>query len=392
MHATGGGGCLLRPSECVRVTSQSTRKEVDLVLQLILAVGLMLSSWAAWRRNPMYSARHTVRTAAIVLLAIAGAVVLIISAVNLARNASPGVAACIMVVTIVVDTLALIFIIQAVTVPKESRPAALPHSVRLVTTNRRKIYIWLKVLGVLVLAFALGGLVPGVVRIISLTLGGMTLFLAVILLPVFYYSSRGLDQSLTATELNPWVHWQYAPEQWQQWAGVQADRLRATPATFVLQRDWRRFLFPFAIIVGGVAFFSPGSWLFKALYLAVVLGAILSLVTLSGRGGAHAAEKLHAKLLAAEPEAYFGHDGVFCDGVFTPWLNVSIYLISAEIDERQPRSLLLQFERSVPNPYGTNQVIPIHQSVPIPANAGGDLDRLQRELTARCPTAKIALV
>jgi hypothetical protein len=361
------------------------------VLQLILAFGLMVSSWAAWRRNPMYSARHTVRTAVIVLLAIAGAIVLIIAAVNLAKNVSPGAAACIIVVTIVVDTLALIFIIQAVTVPKESKPAALPHSVQLVTTNRRKIYTWLKVLGALVLVFALGGLIPGAVRIISLTLGGMTLFLAVILLPVCYYSSRNLDQSLTATELNPWVHWQYTPQQWQQWASVQADRMRATPATFVLKRDWRRFLFPFAIIVGGVAFFSPGSWLFKTLYLGAVCGAIFVLVVLSGRGGGHSAEKLHAKLLAAEPEAYFGHDGVFCDGVFTPWLNVSIYLLSAEIDQRQPRSLLLRFERSVPNPYGTNQVIPIHQSVLIPANASCDLECLQRELTARCPTAKIAL-
>lgn len=359
--------------------------------QLLLAIALMFSSWAAWRRNPLYSARRTVRTAAIVLMAIAGAIVLIIAAVNLSKGRSPGVFACIMAVTIVVDTLALIFIIQAVSVPKESKPAALPHSIKLVTTNRKKIVPWLKALAILILIFGLGGLVPGAVGIVSLTLGGMALFLAVILLPVGYYSFRTLDQSLTATELNPWVHWQYTPEQWQQWSAVQADRLRATPAAFVLGRDWRKFLFPFAIILGGVAIFSPGSWLFRMSYVAVVCGAIFVIAFLSGRGGASSAEKLHAKLLAAQPEAYFGHDGVFSDGVFTPWLNISIYLLSAEIDERQPRSLLLQFEKSVPNPYGTNQVVPIHQSVLIPPNAGGDLARLQQELTARCPTARVVL-
>jgi hypothetical protein len=361
------------------------------VLQLVLAIGLMFSAWAAWRRNPMYSTRASLRYVAVILLAIAGAIALIIAAVNLTAGASQTVFACVMVGTVIFDTLALIFIIQAVSVPKESKPAALPHSVKLVTTNRRKIYTWLKIYAILIVAFALGGLIPGVARYISLTLGGMTLFIAIITLPILYVASRGLDQSLTDTELNPWVHWQYTPQQWQQWSAIQADRVRATPPTFILKRDWRRFLFPFAIIIGGVVIFCPGSWKFKAIYLAAVCGVILAITALSGRGGAHSAEKLSTHLLQASPEAYFGHDGVFCDGVFTPWLSVNIYLLSAEIDQRQPRSLLLQFERSVPNPYGANQVIPIHQSVLIPANADGDLARLQRELTARCPKANISL-
>jgi hypothetical protein len=361
------------------------------VLQLIFAIGLMFSAWAAWRRNPLYSKRATLRAAVVVLLAIAGAIVLIIAVVNLTAGASPVVFGCVMAVTIIVATLGLIFIIQAVSVPKESKPAALPHSVKLVTTNRRKIYTWLKVLAILVVIFALGALIPGPTRYVSLTLGGMTLFLAIIMLPILYVTSRSLDQSLTDTELNPWVHWHYTPEQWQQWSAIQADRLRATPPTFTLKRDWRRFLFPFAIIIGGVAIFSPGSWMFKSVYLGVVCVAILALAVLSGRGGAHSADKLRTHLQQASPEAYFGHDGTFCDGVFTPWLSVNIYLLSAEIDQRQPRSLNLHFERSVPNPYGTNQVIPIHQSVLIPANADSDIARLQRELTARCPKANIAL-
>jgi hypothetical protein len=40
--------------------------------------------------------------------------------------------------------------------------------------------------------------------------------------------------------------------------------------------------------------------------------------------------------MEANPEAWFGRDGVFCDGVFTQWLSVSVYLVSAAIDQRQP--------------------------------------------------------
>lgn len=352
---------------------------------------MMAGAWTAWRRNPLYSARSTWHAAVIILLAIAAVIGLIVAVVKLTIHSSLAVSLTAIFSTIIVATLALIFFIQAATVPRESKPAALPHSVKLVTNNRAKIYKWVKLLAVLIAIFALGSLIPGPVKYVSLTFGGMTLFLAVILLPVFYFTNRTLDQSLTAVELNPWVHWQYTPEQWQQWSTIQADRLRATAPTFLLSRDWRRFLFPFALIIAGVAFFVPGSWLFKGPYVVLVCGAILTIATLAGRGGAPHADKLHAKLLAAAPEAYFGHDGVFADGVFTPWLNVSSWLVSATLDQRQPRSMMLNFERSVPNPYGPTQTIPIHQAVLIPANADGDLSRLQQELTTRCPTAQITL-
>ena len=361
------------------------------MIQLVFAIFMMIGAWTAWRRNPLYSTRSTLRSAFIALLAIAGVIALIIAAVNLTSGKSDAVVFTTLAVVIIFGTLALIFIIQAVSVPKESKPAALPHSVKLVSNNRRKMVRWVKVFAVLLGICALAGLIPGAPGIISLTFGGMTLFLAIIMLPVLYFTNRTLDQSLTAIELEPWVHWQYTPEQWQQWCSVQSDRLAATPASFVFARDWHRFLFPFVIIIGGVAFFVPGSWLFKGIYLAFVCGAILAIAILSGRSGASHAAKLHAKLLAAAPEVYFGRDGIFSDGVFTPWLNVSTYLVSAAIDPRQPRSLMFNFERSVPNPYGPTSIVPIHQAVLIPANSEADLARLQQELTARCPKAQIAL-
>jgi hypothetical protein len=361
------------------------------MFQLIFAFCLMMGAWAAWRRNPLYSARSTLRAAAVIVLAIAGLIVLVVATVNLTMDRSPVVAGSALAAVIVFGTLGMIFLITTLTTPKESRPAALPHSVKLVTDNRRKMYKWVKVFALLIAIFALGGLVPGPARIVSLVFAGMTLFLAVILLPVLYWTSRTADQSLTEIELNPWVHWRYTPEQWAQWSNVQADRAAATPPGFVLSRDWRRFLFPFALIVVGVSLFVPGSWMFKSIYLAIVCVAILALAVLAGRGPAASSEKLRAKLLAASPEAWFGRDGVFCDGVFTPWLNVSVFLVSAAIDPSPPRSLHFRFEKSVPNPYGPTQSVPIHQAVLIPAGADADLARLHQELTSRCPKAQIAL-
>jgi hypothetical protein len=362
------------------------------LFQLGFAILMMFSAWAAWRRNPMYSRRSTLHALVVIVLAIAGVVALIAAAVKLTINGSATVMFIVLGATIVVATLGMIFIIQAATVPRESKPSSVPHAVHLVTDNRRKIVKWLKALGVAMAIFALIALIPGAIRIVSLTLGGFTLFLAIILLPVAYVSMRGLDQSLTASKLNPWVHWSYTPEQWQPWCAVQAERLRATPPAFILKRDWKRFLLPFSLILAGVAIFTPGSWLFKGTYLALVFLAIFAIAVLSGRGGSHQADKLKAHLLQAEPEVYFAHDGLFADGTFTPWLNVSVYLLSATVDPRDPRTLLFNFEKVVPNPYGPTQNVAIHQAVLIPPNAEADLTRLQQELTARCPAAQIALV
>ena len=362
------------------------------MLQVVFAVVFLFSAWAAWRRNPLYSRRATLHSAFVVLLAIAGAIALIVAAVKLTEGRSPAVSFSAIGVVIVVDTLTLIFVIQTFTTPSEAKPTSLPHATKLVTTNRVKVYKWVKVFAVIILVFAIPGLlIPGDVRFLPLTIAGFTAFLAIILLPVLYWTNRSMDQSLTAVELDPWVHWQYTPEQWTAWCNVQAERLRVTPPTFVLARHWHRLLWTFGAIAIGVYVFCPGGWLWKTVYIVGVCGAIMAMVVLGGRGGAHGAGKLRAKLLRADPEAYFGRDGIFCDGVFTPWLNVSTCLLSATIDERQPRSAMFNFERSVPNPYGPTQTIPIHQAVLIPNGKESDLARLQQELTARCPRAQINL-
>jgi hypothetical protein len=362
------------------------------MFQLVFAIVFLFSAWTAWRRNPMYSRRATLYSIFVVLLAIAGAITLIVAAVKLTEGRSAVVSFSAIGMVIVADTLTLIFVMTVVTTPKEARPASVPHATRLVTTNRTRVYKWVKVFAVIILLFLLSGLlIRSDIRFAFLAIAGLTAFLAVILLPVLYWTHRSLDQSLTAVEMDPWVHWQYPPEQWTAWCNVQSERLRVTQPTFVLSRHWHRLLWPFAGIAVGVYVFCPGTWLWKTVYNAVVCGVMLAMVLLNGRGGAHRAGRLRARLLQADPESFFGRDGIFCDGVFTPWLSGSTYLISAAIDERQPRSAMFNFERSVPNPYGPTQTIPIHQAVLIPVGRESDLAHLEQELTARCPQAKIDL-
>jgi hypothetical protein len=60
---------------------------------MIVALFVALSAfgaWTAWRRNPLYSTRSTLRSAAFVLLAIAAVIGIIVAAVDLTDCPAPG--------------------------------------------------------------------------------------------------------------------------------------------------------------------------------------------------------------------------------------------------------------------------------------------------------------
>ena len=356
---------------------------------LLSAVG----AWMAWRRNPLYSKRPALRSAAFVLLAVAAVIGIIVAAVNLTINRSAAVMGGTTAAVVVFGALSLIFIIQAVSTPKQAKLAVgLPPTAKLVHIHRKKVHKWAKFLAILLIFFGfLAIVIPGNARYVVLGLGGIALLLNVILLPVMYVTARNFDRSLTAVECNPWVHWEYLPEQWKQWTDVQIERTKALPPPFLLKRDGLKLAWTLAFIASGVSIFTPGSWLEKTLYVLSICGAIFAIAVWSIRVNRRAPDARRSTLLKAAPEVYFGRDGVFCDGVYTTWLGLSVYLLSASIDERQPRSLLFCFEKSVPSPYTGNQVVPINQSVLIPPGAESDIARLQRELTTRCPKARIVL-
>jgi hypothetical protein len=360
---------------------------------VVLALFSMVGAWVAWRRNPSYTARSTIRTVLVAALAIAGLIGVIVLAVNFSMNRSAPVAYATMATVIVVGSLAMIFILQAASTPKDAKLAtALPASAKILHVHRQKVYHWSKVFAVIIaVCGVLALLIPGDAKYVPLTFGGMALLLAAILLPVLYSTTRTADRSLTALQLNPWVHWRYTPAQWQQWTEVQVGRLKATPPTFIFKRDWHKLAWACGAIAAGVGIFSPGTWLEKGLYVVCVCGAIFALVMLGARSEHRMPEKTAAKLHEIEPEVYFGHDGLYCDGGYLTWLGLSVYLVAASIDKRPPRSLLFDFEKVIPNPYGATVPLKIHQSVLIPEGADADIARLQRELTSRCPKAQIAL-
>lgn len=364
------------------------------MLTFVFAVFLGLGAFAAIRRNPSYSGGSLLRSLALTLLAIGALVAIIITTVNLTIHKSPLISGIAIAAVVVFGTLAMIFIVRAVTTPKVAKlTSTVPPGVKLVHIHRRKVYMWAKVFAFLIAFFVIVSIaIPGDAKDVVYALGSIPVLLATILLPVMYISAREFDVSLTALRLNPWVHWQYTPEQWLQWSNLRATRITAVPSTFVLKRDWRRFILPFAIITGGVACFSPGSPPEKMSYILGVCGIIFALTLGITAVSRNDPERMRAKLLKAPREVYMGRDGIFADGAFTTWLGVSVYLLDASIDERQPRSLFFRFEKAVPNPYGLNQTIPIQQFVLIPDHSESDIARLQQQLAVRCPGARIQLV
>jgi len=362
------------------------------MIPALIALLSVAGAWTTWRRNPLYSTRSALRSLAIILLTIVALVATIIAAVNFIADKSGIVVGITLGSVILLGAFGLIFVIQTFTTPKEAQlHTALPPSAKLVHVHRAKVYKAIKVTAIVSAGFGLlGWILPGKLGFAAFGIGGFTLVMGAFLLSIWYVTSRNFDRSLTALICNSWIHWQYPQEQWDQWIEIQAQRARASPPpVFVFRRDWRKLMLPFGIIAGGVLIFGPGPFVYRALYVLGICGLILGLIVWSSRDSRNIPGRIRSKMRAAGPEAYFGQDGVFCDGVFTTWLSMNIYLMSASLDERPPRSLLFTFEQVVPNPYTGNQLVAIHQSVLIPTNAEADISRLGEQLALRCPKARI---
>jgi hypothetical protein len=360
---------------------------------IVFALMAIAGSWVAWRHNPLYSTRSTLRMLVAVVLLIAAALVVIVEAINLTGGRSEGIQLGVMFGVVVVLSLGMIFSIQAVTVPKTARlTTTLPPSVKVLTVFRQSFYKWAK--GFLVFMAACAALcliLPGAAKIVVLALAGVMLLIGLVLLPVLYVMNRRFDRSLTAIELDPWVHWQYSPTQWQQWISIQVDRAKALPTTLSWKQHWALFAAISAAIIVSTLIFASGGLIERSLLAVVCCAASAALLEFAAWEARRMPERLRAKLSKLTPEAYFGHDGLYCNGVFVTWIDMSVYLTSASIDTRQPQSLLFCFDKIVFNPYGRSQTIRISQSVLVPANGDRDIARLQKELAQRCPAAKIAL-
>jgi hypothetical protein len=350
---------------------------------LLFAVLSVLSAWVSWRNHPMFSARATLRFLLSVglMLGAAGAAIVAATQFSLRHPGAPGFAA--LGGTVLLGTLAMIWVI-AVSTPKY---APLPVTVKVLTLHRKKVWRWAKRYAATVLAMAvLDLLFRGTAQNIVGAVGGLFVFLGLVLLFTGYVSAHQMDRWLSAVEDNPWLHWSFTAAQWQRWTEAEAAHAPGTPR-FLWRRDWRKFAWPVASIAVGVAVFSPGPWLYRGLYVAGVAALLAGLIAASQKSDRDAPRRLRAQLAGAEPEAYFGQEGVFADGVFTPWLTSGVYLQAAWVDRTAPASLRMRFEKlTAGGPASTADV-----SVPLPERGEGDLATLQRRLREACPKARVEL-
>ena len=350
-------------------------------------------AWQAWRHHPLYASRSTLRLAAQTLLLLAFAVVLVTTTEMLTADRSAPVQLAALLLTIVVCTLGLVFGISAAATPRIARlQTQLPPAARVVNLHRKRVARWLRVALFYFAVCGLLGLAPEPLRAFALVLATMGVLLCAVLLPVGYVLARRMDRAVTALALNPWLHWQYPADIRSVWCKAQVERLKRKPVRFILRRDWLKLLGLCALLVIPALLLMPGTFLERVGWgftCCVLLGLFIELAAAEER---RAPARLASRLAAVPPDVWFGRDGLVCDGHFYTWIDPSVYLHSARIDWRPPRSVCFVFTKISAGAYGAAAVGQVTQNVLIPPVPGaGDLALLQRQLRARCPNAEVKL-
>jgi hypothetical protein len=356
---------------------------ISAVFALIYTVG----AWSAWRSNPMYSARLTVRLLATIVLGIGAAFAAIIAATVLTENSPAPVAAAAIGGVCFVVCLALIWLILHVSLPRVAPVAA---GTALVRTNRRKLLPWVKRFGWVIAGLALLALaLPGDAKFVLAGVGALTLALGIVALFAAFLVYLHLDRSMTAVESAPWVHWRYTPHEWAAWSSAEVARIAAEAPPWQWKRDWKGISISLVVVTIPFAVnFNPADW--KWLTALTILSWLVLIVIVFGVDAyARTAPARMRRLLSlGAPDTYLGAGGVYADGVYNEWAGMGNFLLSATVDEREPRSLTFVFERSASGG-GTIQV---RQSVLLPSDARADLDKLQAALSSAVPRATISLV
>jgi hypothetical protein len=354
----------------------------------IVAILSVVGFFAAWKRNPMYSAGQTLRIVAGMGLGIAAMVALDILSVRLTMDRSPWIFGPTMGCFVLVSVFGMFLIARGFTTPKQK---PLPAGVPLVDVNRRKVWVWAKRAGWAVAGFGLLGLLlPFPFQVMAYLLAGFCAFLAAFMMPIGYIAARDQDRALTGVETEPWVRWSYSEAEWQQITQGEMVRagLAATP-NFSFRRQWK-LLLGLAIFMVVFAKFIGYTWLWAFVFLAGV-AALMGLILWYGKRDALIAPARKQKSMAREPRnAYFAEGGLFWEGDFCPWLSMNMYLVRAGLEGGGPQSLVLHFEKVLPGQGGPS-IVPVEQRVPVPAGREDDVRLLQEKLSELCPKASVAI-
>ena len=355
------------------------------MLQAVFAVLTAVGVWVAWRANPLYSTKWTLRFVGVVGLTTIAFVGAIVAIAELVQGRPVVVEAAALAAAVLAGTLALIWVIIAFTSPQVP---PLPVGAKPVYVHRAEVRPWARRFVIALVAFGVAAFVlRGDAQLLVSSLGGLLAFLAIVMLFAGYVAAGRMDKRLATMEVAPWVYWQYTPAEWQSWTRAETDRMGEMPPQWIWRRDWKRLLWPMLAVALGVTVFDPGGSQWKAAYVVAVLLLWIVIIEASNRSAGSASRRLRALLSRTKPESYFGASGVFSDGIYTEWLTVSNYLLEATIDERAPRSVALRFEVIEANAVPSQST----RYVLIPAQSENDLARLQQLLSEACPSANVAL-
>jgi len=355
------------------------------VFLVIFAICTIASSWAAWRRSPLYSTKITLELVAIFLLIVPTVIFGTIAIVGGPLRNSPTAQAifgCIAAGVIGAGATGLI--IRAT----DAHVAQLPQSVRVLTTERHKVqrWIWRIVSYVLIAAAATWALpgdwawLPGISGVLLLVGSAPTLM-------ALYMRARRVDLGMSQVMGAPWAHWQYTAEEWEAWCRHRLDEDLAGMRTFYWKRDWRKTRVAFITFAVGACVLPYGS---IGNRLAIFAG-LMAFLAIMGSGvnwnNRNECQRNYRILLAAPRETYFGDEGVFCNGKYLPWIFSGSYLVGANAPRDSPACVELSFLSY----YGTTEVQET-KKVLIPAGGEANLSVLQQKLHERCRKASIHLL
>ncbi len=351
---------------------------------LIFAALTIAGAYAGWRKSPLYSLKATLKLFGAFLLI----VVVVVAVSQLLLNSkifqsqiAQGIAAFLFI--IVVGSISSILIVRIT----DSHVAQLPPSAKLVSFNRHKVYRWIWRLVIFLLINAAAALIlPASFTWLPTGLGGFVLLLCGPMLSIGYMMARRNDRGMTAVLANPWTHWQYSPETWTRWAQNQRDWEKSQEAPL----RWKRMPL-FVLFCAGLfslgALFSGGSFQ-ENLYIIAALTAFVLTILLVAFWFQHTNfDRRYRRLLTAAPEAWFGDEGLFCNGAYMPWNLSGRYLLKATVANDSPAHLTLLFQSF----NGTAAAL-VTQRIPIPPEHISDLPLLQQKLKSYCPTASVSLV
>jgi hypothetical protein len=265
--------------------------------------------------------------------------------------------------------------------------AQLPRGVSVCRIHRRRLFPWVRGTTILLVIAGVAALLAPAGWIgLPLALGGLVLLLGTSILYPLYLTARRFDRGMTALSADPWIHWHYSPEQWQSWAAIQRSWERARTPVFRWKRDWSKLIFPIAILATAPWIFGDGGTAQKAGLMVVCLMVLLLSAAVTTWAVRCEPERRYRRMLTARREAYMGAAGFYCSGEYSPWIRSGSYLMEATAVHDPPARLVLTFDSS--NRNGTANIA---RMIPIPEGCEGDLELLQQQLRACCPTASVHL-